>query len=134
MKSILDEESRKALVNYRMQRADESLEEALILCHTGHYNASMNRLYYAFYYAIVAALLQKDVNAAAHAGVKTMFNLHFISTGLLSKEHRKTFSRLFEIRHTSDYDDFVFCDQEMFEDSFPKEKMLIDAIKIMLAS
>lgn len=90
MKSILDEESRKALVNYRMQRADESLEEALILCHTGHYNASMNRLYYACYYAIVAALLQKDVN--------------------------------------------VFCDQEMFEDSFPKAKMLIDAIKIMLAS
>ena len=85
MKSILDEESRKALVNYRMQRADESLEEALILCHTGHYNASMNRLYYACYYAIVAALLQKDVNAATHAGVKTMFNLHFISTGLLSK-------------------------------------------------
>ena len=28
MKSILDEESRKALLNYRMQRADESLEEA----------------------------------------------------------------------------------------------------------
>ena len=45
MKSILDEESRKALVNYRMQRADESLEEA--------------------------------------------------------------------------FDDFVFCDQEMFEDSLP---------------
>ena len=56
----------------------------------------MNRLYYAFYYAIVAALLQKDVNAAAHAGVKPMFNLHFTSTGLLSKElgkHSAAFSK-----------------------------------------
>ena len=33
--------------------------------------------------------------------------MHFISKGLLSKEQGKAFSRLFEIRHSGDYDDFV---------------------------
>ena len=36
-----------------------------------------------------------------------MIGMHFISKGLLSKEQGKAFSRLFEIRHSGDYDDFV---------------------------
>ena len=36
-----------------------------------------------------------------------MIGMHLISKGLLSKEQGKAFSRLFEIRHSGDYDDFV---------------------------
>ena len=36
-----------------------------------------------------------------------MIGMHFISKGLLYKEQGKAFSRLFEIRHSGDYDDFV---------------------------
>lgn len=35
------------LVNYRLARADEALEESDILYKSGHFNASINRLYYA---------------------------------------------------------------------------------------
>ena len=35
------------LINYRIARARETLEEARVLADTGHWNASVNRLYYA---------------------------------------------------------------------------------------
>ena len=47
------------------------------------------------------------LTASSHAGVKTMIGMHFVSKGLLSNEQGKAFSRLFEIRHSGDYDDFV---------------------------
>ncbi len=47
MKQQLDDESRKALVSYRLQRALETLDEVPYLYKGGYYNTAINRLYYA---------------------------------------------------------------------------------------
>ena len=47
MKETLDEQSRISLEHYRMERADEAIEEAALMSMSGHYNAAVNRLYYA---------------------------------------------------------------------------------------
>ena len=47
MKEILDEESKNALINYRIQRAYETLKEAQVMMRESFYNAAVNRLYYA---------------------------------------------------------------------------------------
>ena len=83
MKEILDKESKKALVAYRIQRAYETLREAEVMIRESFYNAAINRLYYACYYATVALLLKYDIQTQTHNGVKTMLGLHFISTGKL---------------------------------------------------
>lgn len=46
------------LIQYRVARAKEALEEADILANSGHWNACVNRLYYACFY-VVSALLSK---------------------------------------------------------------------------
>ena len=51
MKDILDEESRKALIAYRMQRAYDTMKEAEVMIRETFYNAAINRMYYACYYA-----------------------------------------------------------------------------------
>ena len=61
-----------------------------------------------------------------------MLGLHFVSKGVLSNEYGKTFSRLFEIRHSGDYDDFVYCDKDMIDEYMPKAADFINAIKIIL--
>ena len=132
MKVTLDEQSRSALIKYRIERAEETIKEAELLATNGYYNASANRLYYACYYAVVALLLKNNISTNSHAGVKTMLGLHFVSKGLLPLEHGRTFSRLFEIRHSGDYDDFVYCDQAMIEDYMPKAISFIKAIKELL--
>ena len=96
------------------------VERSAILAKESHFNAAINRLYYACFYAASALLVANSISAASHAGVKTMLGMNFISKGILSKEHGKTFSRLFEIRHSGDYDDFVYCDQEMIYEYKPK--------------
>ena len=61
-----------------------------------------------------------------------MLGLHFVSKGILSNELGKTFNRLFEIRHSGDYDDFVYCDKEMVDEYTPKAEAFIEAIKKLL--
>ena len=107
MKETLDEQSRLALIQYRIERAEETIEEASLLSKESHFNAAINRLYYACFYAASALMVAYGLTASSHAGVKTMIGMHFVSKGLLSKEQGKAFSRLFEIRHSGDYDDFV---------------------------
>lgn len=132
MKEILDEDSRKALIAYRIQRAYETLKEADVMIRESFYNASVNRMYYACYYAAVALLLKFDIQVQTHNGVKTMLGLHFISTGKLPLKIGKTFSTLFEKRQSGDYDDFVYCDRNMVEDLYPQAQLFIDSIKEML--
>lgn len=134
MNDNFDNESRQALIDYRLSRAYEALKEAELLCEGKFYNATINRLYYACYYAAVALLLKNNVSAQTHSGVKTMLGLHFVSKGLLTIENGKLFTALFEKRHSGDYDDFVFCDREMVDELTPKAKEFIDAVKDLIGS
>jgi uncharacterized protein (UPF0332 family) len=109
------------------------MKEANLLAKEGFYNGAVNRLYYACFYASIALLVANGLATSTHSGVKTMLGLHFISKGLLDIEHGKTFSRLFEIRHSGDYDDFVYCDKEMIDEFTPKAMAFIDEIKNLLA-
>ncbi len=128
MKEILDEDSKQALIAYRIQRAYETLKEAEVMVRESFYNAAINRLYYACYYATVALLLKHNIQTQTHNGVKTMLGLHFISTGILPLKTGKTFTTLFEKRHSGDYDDFVFCDEDMVNELYPQAKQFIDSI------
>ncbi|MBQ6745587.1 MAG: HEPN domain-containing protein [Bacteroidaceae bacterium] len=129
MKEQLDEHSKKELIKYRIERAEQTIEESKLLANSSYYNASINRLYYACYYAASALLLKNNIQANTHAGVKMMLGLHFISKGTLSKELGKTFNTLFEKRHSNDYDDFVYCDQDTFNELFPQAKDFVKALK-----
>lgn len=132
MKERLDEDSKKALIAYRTQRAYETLKEAEVMKREAFYNAAINRLYYACYYAAVALLLKYDIQTQTHNGVKTMLGLHFVSTGKLSLKVGKTFGTLFEKRHSGDYDDFAYCDQELVEDLYPQAKIFIDTVASLI--
>ena len=132
MKETLDQESRDALISYRLERAYKSLEEALYLSEGGYYNAAVNRLYYACYYAAVALLLKNDISAQTHSGVKTMLGLHFVSKGKLPTSASNTCATLFEKRHSGDYDDFIYCDQKMVDALYPEAKTFIEQVNELI--
>jgi uncharacterized protein (UPF0332 family) len=129
MKENLDRESIKALTAYRIQRAEETLLEAETLIKGKFYNAAVNRLYYACYYAVIALLVKHSISAHSHAGVKQMFGLHFIVTQKIPAQLGRFYNQLFNDRITGDYDDFVTYDQEMLDELFPNALGFIQAIK-----
>ncbi len=61
-----------------------------------------------------------------------MLGLHFISKGIIGIEHGKTFNTLFEKRHSSDYEAFAYCDQQMVDDLTPMAVAFIENIKELI--
>lgn len=132
MTDQLDDISRHELIVYRMKRAKETIKEAEFLATENYYNATINRLYYAVFYAAQALLLHKDISAKSHNGIKTMLGLHFIAKGKLTIEAGKTYNSLFNLRHSNDYDDFVYCDQQTVDEYLPRAKNFIADIEKLL--
>ncbi|MCQ2249989.1 MAG: HEPN domain-containing protein [Bacteroidales bacterium] len=128
----LNEEDRKALIQYRLERSSETYAEAVLLNNNGFYNAAMSRLYYSCYYVVEALLVQNKINATTHAGVKQMLGKHFVLTKLISKEYGQFFSIIFERRHSSDYDDFIRTTQEEVNTFIPKAAQFIETIKKLI--
>lgn len=57
MTDKLDAKSRYDLVEYKFEKAHQALSEADVLGQANFYNAAVNRLYYAVYYAASALCL-----------------------------------------------------------------------------
>jgi uncharacterized protein (UPF0332 family) len=99
-------EKRNAVVRHRLQKAKETLREAVDIANIKCRYAAANRLYYACYYAVTALLIQNGFSAGAHKGVIALLGLHFVSRGIISKEQNKFYQQLFFNREKGDYDDW----------------------------
>jgi len=124
--------SKKDLIKYRLSRARETFEAAQILAENDKWNSTINRLYYAAYYAISALLLSKDLSPTTHNGVKQKFSEHFIKEELIPKEFGKMFSQLFTWRQKGDYDDLFDFDKEKVLPYFDPVERLIELIEEMI--
>ena len=50
-------------IKYRLQRATETLNDARLPAENGRWNSSINRLYYACFYAVSALLYSQSIEA-----------------------------------------------------------------------
>ncbi len=121
--------SKRDLVEYRIKRAKDTFEDALILAEKNKWNSAINRLYYAAYYAVIALLLKSDIKITTHNGVKSNFSEHFIKTGIISKDLGKIFSQLFTWRQKGDYDDLFDFEKEKVLPYLEPVKELIENIQ-----
>jgi len=117
--------SKSDLVKYRLFRARDTFEDAQILADKQKWNSTINRLYYASYYAVMALLLDSDFNPSTHNGAKSNFTEHYIKTNLISKEYGKIYSQLFTWRQKGDYDDmFDFSEDKVLPYFEPVSKLI----------
>ena len=115
----------KDLINYRLERAKETLEDAKLLSEKQRWNSAINRLYYAAYYAVIALLLKENITSTTHNGAKTKFSEHFIKTGLYPTEFGRIYSQLFTWRQKGDYADlFDFTEEKVTPYFEPVEKLI----------
>ena len=115
----------KDLINYRLERARETLEDAKLLAEKQRWNSAINRLYYAAYYAVIALLLKENVKSNTHNGAKTKFSEHFIKTGIYPTELGRIYSQLFTWRQKGDYADLFDFNEEKVTPYFePVEKLI----------
>ena len=125
----LTPQQRYVIVTYRLENAQKTLGEIENLVALKYFNTAANRMYYACYYAASALLIANGITTKSHDGVKQMFGLHFIKTGVLPMHLSGTYSNLFKRRLSGDYDDMFDNTLESVSELYPKAQEFIAVVK-----
>lgn len=96
-------QQREEVIRYWWSKAKESLASAQRELEAEAYVFAINRVYYAAFYGVSAALLDRNLSFKKHSGVRAAFHREFIKTGLLDLEWGKLYDQLFEDRQEGDY-------------------------------
>lgn len=82
----MSREHTEALVTYRLGQADDALCSAQNLLASGLRRDSVNRSYYAMFYAVLALLVTRQMGTSKHQGVISLFDKEFVKKGVFSKD------------------------------------------------
>jgi uncharacterized protein (UPF0332 family) len=119
-----------ALIQYRINEADDSVKEAEVLLREGmSTRAVMNRLYYAMFYSVLALLQKKQIATSKHSGVIAQFDKEFVKKGIFDKELSKTLHRAFDLRHKGDYMEEAEVTKEDVDEIHPKVVDFVSKVK-----
>lgn len=102
---MTDEE--REYIKYRIAKANETIDEAVLMLSHGYLNTAVSRLYYACFYAVSALLLTEGSSAPKHSGVMALFNRNWIHTGRVPVDMGRFYRLLFDSRQKGDYEDMV---------------------------
>ncbi|MDY7038926.1 MAG: HEPN domain-containing protein [Thermodesulfobacteriota bacterium] len=123
-----------ALVDYRMEKSRESIKAARLMVNEKMLTFAMNRIYFAMFYAVQAALGKKAVSFSKHGQVKGYFNKEFIKSGVLPIDMGRLYNKAFEYRQKFDYVDFSVPEEDMVLEYIEKAEQFIISINDYLKS
>ena len=128
------EKQRDEVVQYWWSKAEESLASAGRELESGALGFAINRVYYAAFYAVSAALLEKRASFKKHSGVRAAFHQGFIKTGLLDAEWGKFYDQLFEDRQEGDYIALITFDFEYVQDQLARCRKFLAELRPLISS
>lgn len=111
-----------------------SLEAAQREREAGDLHFAINRAYYAAFYAVSAALLERGRKLKKHAGVQSAFHEEFIKTGQLDPKWGRFYDRLFEDRREGDYVVFTTFEADFVQHQIERCRAFLQVIKPFLSS
>lgn len=103
------------LVKYRLEKARNVLSDAEKYFVDATLESTVNRIYYAMFYAVTALLITKELSSSKHSGVRAFFNQEFVNKGLIEIRWGKFYSDMFDNRQEGDYKDFMRFEREDVE-------------------
>ena len=125
-------DKKKDLAIYRMENAKDTLDTAKICMEFKRYKDSINRCYYAAFYAIKAVLALEGKEFKRHKDAVGYFNQMSVATGKFSRECGKRLGRLKRKREVSDYDDFYVASNEEAIEQYESAEMIVKQVQDFL--
>ncbi len=120
------------LLRYRMDQAYETLREAEILLAESALRGTINRAYYALFYALLALLATKQLGTSKHSGALSLFDREFVKTDLFPRDLSRSLRLAFNLRQTQAYKEMVDVDQATAETTLSDAKIFVDMLKTYL--
>jgi len=123
------EKYKKELINYKINRAKEAIEEVDILITSKKYNAAVTRIYYGVFYIINALILIDNFSTSKHSQLIGYFNKEYVKEELIDPKIGKFLNRAYELRTKSDYGEFTNYSDTEVKSYFKEMKDFIHAIE-----
>jgi len=120
------------LIGYRLENSKEKLNSARILLENNQLKDSLSRSSYAMFTAARALLATKRLDSSKHAGVISLFNQHFVKTGIVSKKLGRILLKGKALRQDGDYKDFVEVSTEEPKKQYKDAQKFIKQIEGVL--
>ncbi|MEL6602010.1 MAG: HEPN domain-containing protein [Cyanobacteria bacterium J06614_10] len=123
----------RLLINYRLTEANETLMEAKLLLENNAFRGSINRSYYAMFYALLGLLATQGQGTSKHSGAVSLFDREFVKTGIFSKELSRSLHRAFDERQVNDYGEMLDPNRELAESLLERAQEFVQEIQCWLA-
>lgn len=125
---------KSALIKYRINRAEETLDEVKLAIENNRLHLAANRIYYSVFYIVSALALKKGFNTSKHSQLLSWFNKEFVKKELIDKNLGKFYLDAYEMRQEGDYDDLVSFELKYIEDKLVLARVFIRKIKEIISS
>lgn len=113
---------------YRIEEAKSTLRIAQMCFEAAAYRDSINRSYYAAFYAVKAVLALEGKDFKRHKDAVAYFNQTYIATELFQRDMGRKLGQLKTARETSDYDDFFIASISDAKEQLESATMIVGAI------
>jgi uncharacterized protein (UPF0332 family) len=122
--------SKSDLSIYRLERARQDLKAAKKLLDANDtYKASVNRSYYAIFHAIRALLAIDGIDFKKHSAIISYFRKEYVKSGKFDMEYSEIVGNSFNIRNSSDYEDFYLISKKEVEEQIINTERFIAAVE-----
>jgi uncharacterized protein (UPF0332 family) len=131
---MITKDERKALINYRLNQALESISEVELLIKFEKYRSAVNRIYYGMFYCLLALGLKYEFETSKHQQLIGWFNKNFIHTQKVEFKYGQIVRDAFKERQKGDYEVYVEFTKIQVDEMFENLKDFIKEIEKILLS
>ena len=103
----MDDSQKKELIQHRILKSKETIEEAKLSYQNKRYRLALNRVYYSIFYIVSALSVKSNFSTSKHKQLMGWFTLNFVKTGIVSNKLYNIYKEAFDNRQESDYSDFI---------------------------
>ena len=129
----LSPEERTIMVRLYLEKADKLILELDGARQLKMWSMAANRMYYAMLNALRALFVHDGHSAHTHAGMKSLFGMHYVTTGKISEDLGRLYSQMETLRERADYDCYFEASEEDVEESYVRVKDFVAVVKELIA-
>lgn len=127
------EEVRVDYSKYRIEKAEECLDEAKDRFEGDKLLTSLNRSYYSIFHAIRAVTVLDGFDSKKHKGIISHFNQYYVKTKIFPPDTYKLIDSAFKLRGYADYKDMYLASRKETQQQINNAEKIIGMIKPYLA-
>ena len=116
-----------------LQKANASMNAAVLLHREGYHDFAASRVYYAMFYVAEAMLLQKGLSFSSHSAVIAAFGKEFAKTGIIDAKYHRYLISTERLRTVGDYTIGPSLEIAEVDLAFERAYELISAVQQILS-